>query len=94
MDMESNDGPSRGTFYNDFKWMTMAAADMQFLHDVSQHDTALSGIVVAVLVYTWNKKNTYISGRRRYACICMSNSSCVYSTPIIPLCCFVVVVLV
>eukprot|EP00904_Undaria_pinnatifida_P003966 jgi/Undpi1/13570/HiC_scaffold_8.g03229.m1 len=33
MDMESKDGPSRGTFYNDFKWMTMAAADMQFLHD-------------------------------------------------------------
>lgn len=33
--MEAKYGPSRGTFHNDFKWMTMAAADMQFLHDVS-----------------------------------------------------------
>ena len=93
VDMEAKYGPSRGTFHNDFKWMTMAAADMQILHDVSQHDTALSGIVVAVLSRSWNKKNTYISGRRGCACICMSDSSCVYSSPILLLCCFVVVVL-
>lgn len=46
-EMTTKYGPSKATFHNDFKWMTMAARSMPFLLDVRVVELALRGLFCA-----------------------------------------------